>query len=109
MEAQGLVQDLLIVLAAGWLAGVVCRKLNGSLLIGYLAVGVLIGGFFVWRGAAGPAELPAPKIKVKQEIPDHLKGKLSPEVEAQIRHQTQKYGELDPNAPAQQSMSPGSR
>jgi CPA2 family monovalent cation:H+ antiporter-2 len=43
MEAQGLVQDLMIVLAAGWLAGVVCRKLNGSLLIGYLAVGALIG------------------------------------------------------------------
>ncbi len=43
MEAQGLVLDLLIVLAAGWLAGVVCRKLNSSLLIGYLAVGALIG------------------------------------------------------------------
>lgn len=72
-----------------------------------IAVVALIGGFFVVRGAMGPGELPAPKIKVKQEVPDHLKGKLPPEVEAQIREQTKKYGEVDPNAPAQTSMTPG--
>lgn len=74
-----------------------------------VTVVVLIGGFFVFRGAMGPSDLPAPKIKVKQEIPDHLKGRLTPEVEAQIREQTRKYGEVDPNAPAQQSGGPANR
>ncbi len=59
---------------------------------------VLVGGFFIFRAMAGPADLPAPKIKVKQAIPDHLKGKLTPEQEAQILEQTKKYGEIDPNA-----------
>ncbi len=69
-------------------------------VIASIAAVVLLGGLFVGLGALGPGELPAPKIKVKQEVPEHLKGKLSPEVEAQIREQTQKYGEIDPNAPA---------
>lgn len=64
-----------------------------------IAVAVVIGGFFLARALMGPGDLPAPKIKVKQEIPEHLKGNLSPEMEAQIREQTRKYGEVDPNAP----------
>lgn len=75
-------------------------------VIASVAVVVLIGGFFLVRAAMGPGELPAPKIKVRQEIPDHLKGKLPPGVEAQIRQQTQKYGEVDPNAPQSKSMAP---
>lgn len=52
------------------------------------------------RAISGPPDLAAPKIKVKQAIPEHLKGKLTPEQEAQILEQTKKYGEIDPNAPA---------
>lgn len=76
------------------------QKVPTWVVVASVAVLVLIGGFFAFRIAAGPGDLPAPKIKVKQEIPDHLKGKVSPEVEAQIREQTQKYGEVDPNAPS---------
>ncbi|MEO1614619.1 MAG: cation:proton antiporter [Planctomycetota bacterium] len=38
-----LIQELLIVLAAGLAAALVCRRLNVSILIGYLVVGVIIG------------------------------------------------------------------
>lgn len=75
------------------------EKLPNWVVISAISVLVVIGAFFGIRAAQGPGDLPAPKIKVKQEVPDHLKGKLSPEVEAQIREQTRKYGEVDPNAP----------
>lgn len=39
-----LIQDLLIILTAGLLAGFICRRFGISVLIGYLVVGVLIGG-----------------------------------------------------------------
>lgn len=65
-----------------------------------VVVVVGIGGLFLARAIMGPGELPAPKIKVKTEIPEHLKGKVSPETEAMIREQTRKYGEIDPNAPS---------
>lgn len=68
-------------------------------VISSIAAVVLIGVLVVYKATGGPGELPAPKIKVKEEIPEHLKGKLPPEVEAQIREQTKKYGEIDPNAP----------
>ncbi|MFO0818944.1 MAG: cation:proton antiporter [Pirellulales bacterium] len=44
MELSTIILDLLLVLAAGWVAGVICRRLNTSLLIGYLIVGAVIGG-----------------------------------------------------------------
>ncbi|HRF59004.1 MAG TPA: hypothetical protein PLH94_03705 [Fimbriimonadaceae bacterium] len=78
-------------------------------VIASIAAVALIGGFVVIFGAMGPRELPAPKIKVKQEIPDHLKGRLSPEVEAQIREQTKKYGEIDPSAPEPTPRTPSDR
>ncbi len=53
---------------------------------------VLVGGFFIFRAMAGPPDLPAPKINVKPEIPEHLKGKLSPEMEKQAIEQAKKYG-----------------
>lgn len=40
---SGAVQDLLIILAAGFLIGVCCRKLGISVLVGYLAIGALLG------------------------------------------------------------------
>lgn len=43
MEITQIVTDILIVLAAGLIAGTVCRRLQASLLIGYLVVGALIG------------------------------------------------------------------
>ena len=44
-----LVYDLLILLAAGLLAAVLCRRLNVSILIGYLVVGAIIGhGVLGW-------------------------------------------------------------
>ncbi|MEO8268739.1 MAG: cation:proton antiporter [Aureliella sp.] len=46
---QSLIQDLLIILAAGLLAGIVCRLLSVSVLIGYLLVGTLLGqGMLGW-------------------------------------------------------------
>lgn len=42
-EVKEFVKDLLIILGAGLSAGVVCRKLKLSLLIGYLVVGSVIG------------------------------------------------------------------
>lgn len=75
-------------------------------VVSSISVVLLIGVFFVYRAISGPAELPAPKIKVQQEVPEHLKGQLSPEMEAKIREQTQKYGEVDPNAPAPPTAGP---
>lgn len=43
VDVSKLITDLLIVLAAGLLAGSVCKRLGVSLLVGYLAVGALIG------------------------------------------------------------------
>jgi CPA2 family monovalent cation:H+ antiporter-2 len=40
---RGLIVDIMIVLASGLVAGMICRRLNISMLIGYLTVGVLIG------------------------------------------------------------------
>lgn len=46
-----LAYDLLIVLAAGLIAGVVCRWLRVSVIVGFLVAGVLIGkGGFHWVG-----------------------------------------------------------
>ncbi|MCA9159084.1 MAG: cation:proton antiporter [Planctomycetales bacterium] len=46
---QTLIQDLLVILAAGLLAGIVCRLLSVSVLIGYLLVGTLLGqGLLGW-------------------------------------------------------------
>ena len=42
-DISKLIADLLIVLAAGLLAGSVCKRLGISLLVGYLVVGALIG------------------------------------------------------------------
>lgn len=40
---QSLLYDLILILAAGLLAGLVCRLLQTSVLVGYLAVGALLG------------------------------------------------------------------
>lgn len=42
-EVSEFVKDLLIILSAGLVAAIVCRKLKLSLLIGYLVVGSMIG------------------------------------------------------------------
>uniref|UniRef100_A0A7C2P3V0 Sodium:proton exchanger n=1 Tax=Schlesneria paludicola TaxID=360056 RepID=A0A7C2P3V0_9PLAN len=42
-ELHQLVAEIMVVLAAGLFSGVVCRRLNVSLLVGYLVVGALIG------------------------------------------------------------------
>lgn len=75
------------------------KEIPSWVFVSSVAVVVLVGGFFLVRAVQGPGELPAPKIKVSQEIPDHLKGKLSPELEAKIREQTSRFAEIDPNAP----------
>lgn len=38
-----IIADLLIVLAAGLLAGAACKRMGVSLLVGYLIVGALVG------------------------------------------------------------------
>ncbi len=44
-----LVEDLLIILTAGLVASLVCRRLHVSVLVGYLVVGALLGkGSFGW-------------------------------------------------------------
>ena len=46
---QTLIYDLLLILTAGLLAGLVCRRLRVSVLIGYLVVGVILGqGVLGW-------------------------------------------------------------
>lgn len=49
--------DLTVVLVAGFLAGLVCRRLKASLLIGYLLVGTLIGTGALGLVEAGAVEL----------------------------------------------------
>jgi monovalent cation:H+ antiporter-2, CPA2 family len=47
--SQTVIHNLLIILAAGLLAGIVCRRLRVSVLIGYLIVGTLLGdGLLGW-------------------------------------------------------------
>ncbi|TWU56786.1 Inner membrane protein YbaL [Rubripirellula tenax] len=41
--SQSLVHDLLIILCAGLVAGLVCRWLRASVLVGYLVVGAIVG------------------------------------------------------------------
>ncbi len=49
-----LVHDLLIILAAGLIAGLVCRWLRVSALVGYLLIGALLGpGCLGWIGDEG--------------------------------------------------------
>lgn len=43
MDPEVFVVDLLIVLAAGLLSGLVCKRIGVSLLVGYLIVGAIIG------------------------------------------------------------------
>lgn len=43
MDVEALVGDLLIVLAAGFLAGAACKRLGVSLLVGYMVIGAVIG------------------------------------------------------------------
>ncbi|QEG41516.1 cation:proton antiporter [Roseimaritima ulvae] len=51
---QNLLHDLLLILAGGLLAGLVCRWLHVSVLIGYLLVGVLLGqGALSWVADGG--------------------------------------------------------
>jgi len=40
---DNVIYDLLVILAAGLIAGVVCKRLHVPVLIGYILVGVLIG------------------------------------------------------------------
>ncbi len=42
-QASGLIAELLVVLAAGLVAGILCKRYRVSLLVGYLIVGSLIG------------------------------------------------------------------
>jgi CPA2 family monovalent cation:H+ antiporter-2 len=47
-----LVYDLLVVLTAGLIAGLICRRLHVSVLVGYLVAGAIIGeGCLGWVGA----------------------------------------------------------
>ena len=43
MNVQVFVIDFLTVVAAGLLAGVTCKRLGVSLLVGYLVVGAILG------------------------------------------------------------------
>ena len=55
-DISKIIADLLIVLAAGLLAGAACKRLGVSLLVGYLIVGALIVklGFDVWSENLAP-------------------------------------------------------
>ncbi len=43
LDINQLLVDVLIVLVAGFVAGVICRRIGVSLLVGYLVIGALIG------------------------------------------------------------------
>ncbi|MDR1789323.1 MAG: cation:proton antiporter [Opitutaceae bacterium] len=58
MEHYGLIKDLGLVLLAGGLAGVVCKRLGLSAVVGYLVAGMLIG----------PHNLPFPLISGEARI-----------------------------------------
>ncbi len=68
------------------------KEVPAWVVISSIVVVVLIGGFFIMRAIAGPPDLPAPRINVKPELPERLKGKLSPEMEKQAIEQAKKYG-----------------
>ena len=42
-DATALARDLLLILAAGFIAGVICKRLGVSLLVGYLVAGAVLG------------------------------------------------------------------
>lgn len=58
-EVSQLVQDLLIILAAGLVSGILCKRLGISLVVGYLVVGAVIGqgGLHVVSGHSHELEL----------------------------------------------------
>jgi CPA2 family monovalent cation:H+ antiporter-2 len=43
MDAIALARDLLLILAAGFVAGAICKRLGASLLVGYLVAGAILG------------------------------------------------------------------
>ncbi len=50
-QSMGFIDELLIILTTGLLAGILCRRWSLTPLMGYLAVGVLIGPHFLgWVG-----------------------------------------------------------
>ena len=74
------------------------KEIPSWAMISAVVVAVLVCGFFIYRASQGPGDLPAPKITIKEEVPSHLQGKLTPEMEKMMREQAKQYGTMDPNA-----------
>ncbi|MDR3181583.1 MAG: cation:proton antiporter [Planctomycetaceae bacterium] len=53
---QQLLSDLLIILSAGFIAGVVCKRLRLPMVVGYLLIGALIGSGVLGIFKSNPAE-----------------------------------------------------
>ncbi|MDR3234729.1 MAG: cation:proton antiporter [Planctomycetaceae bacterium] len=71
---QQLLYDLLIILSAGFAAGVVCKRLQVPMVVGYLLIGALIGsgvlGIFKSHTAEEPAESAAVNLTKTEDSPD---------------------------------------
>jgi len=56
-DIAALAYDLIVILIAGFIAGLVCRKIGISMLIGYLVIGTLIGDSVLGLVSSGNVEL----------------------------------------------------
>ena len=74
------------------------KEIPSWAMISAVVVAVAVVAFFVYQASQGPGDLPAPKIVITEEVPEHLKGKMSPEMEKMMREQAKQYGTMDPNA-----------
>lgn len=76
------------------------KEIPGWVFGAGIAAAVAIGGFFLFRAMSGPPEDPTPKLNVGTEVPDYMKGKVSPEMEKMMKEQAERYGSgttVDPN------------
>jgi|GEM_PF-4528499 len=76
------------------------------LIIGAITVVAAVGIFFLIK-AGGTETVPGPKIEVGQQaVPEYLRDKLPPEVQAQIKQDSERLGTVTEKATQMGSQAP---
>lgn len=82
------------------------QDLPKPLIIGAIAVVAAVGIFFLIRAGSTPT-VPGPKIEVGQQaVPEYLRDKLPPEVQAQIKQESERVGTVTERATQMGSQAP---